>query len=133
MRFESPTRSSSSDTLSCVFSFITSFFASLRANSTFSYAVIVGISAIDWNTNPISYRLSISRSFSVICSRFLSRNCTLPSVGISSALRILRSVVFPEPERPFKMASVPFFISMDTPSSAWTVVPSPALKYLFIF
>ena len=66
-----------------------------------------------------------------VCYVVISR--LLKSMKIAQALRILRSVVFPEPERPFKMASVPFFISMDTPSSAWTVVPSPALKYLFIF
>ena len=86
------------------------------------------MSATDWNTNAILYRRisSLALSESLVISR--PPNMTLPFVGLSSAPRILIRVVLPLPERPLRIVSLPFSISMLIFFSAFTTLPSPILK-----
>ena len=50
-------------------------------------------------------------------------NSTSPAVGRSSALKMFRSVVLPEPLRPFRMVSAPAGMSASMPLSAQNLPP----------
>ena len=97
--------------------------ASRSANSTFSRAFIIGISATDWNTKPILLRRSRVRSSSDMRATSCPSNSTSPAVGRSSALKMFRSVVLPEPLRPFRMVRAPAGMSASMPLSAQNLPP----------